>query len=84
MARKPSKSEPVQPSSYELLARRIQKQILSPRAQLERRVEIARLPEESEEDWALLVDQIGEEESVLLTPRDGGAVLLTWSRLQQD
>lgn len=69
---------PTPPSSYELLARRIQKLILAPRAQLERRVVIARAPEELEADWDLLLEQLSEEESVTLAPQEDGSVRLTW------
>lgn len=71
---------PTPPSSYELLASRIQKLILAPRAQLERRALIARAPDELEEDWNLLLDQLGEEESVTMAPQEDGSICLTWVR----
>ena len=37
------------PSPYEILALRIQRQLLTPRAQLERRSVISRMPDEPEE-----------------------------------
>ncbi|MNZ14588.1 hypothetical protein D3C78_315150 [compost metagenome] len=80
MARKPTTAAPAQPLPYELLASRIKKQILSPRAQLERRAVIARQPDEAEEDWALLLEQLSEEESVTLAHQEDGAVLLTWEK----
>lgn len=70
---------PTPPTSYELLARRIQKLILAPRAQLERRAVIAREPDELEDDWNLLLEQLSEEESVTLAPREDGSVYLTWA-----
>lgn len=76
MARKAVAVRP--PSSFELLARRIQRQITSPRAQVERQANICRLDDESEEDWALLLEQIGEEETVTMTQRDDGTVHLAW------
>ncbi|MBD9415902.1 DUF1654 domain-containing protein [Pseudomonas sp. PDM16] len=66
------------PSSFELLARRIQRQIMSPRAQLERQDNIHRMEDELEEDWALLLEQIGEEETVTMTHREDGSVHLAW------
>lgn len=69
---------PPPPSSYNLLAHRVQKLILAPRAQLERRVVITRAPDELEADWDLLLDQLGEEESVTTTPLEDGSVRLTW------
>lgn len=83
MARKPT-AAPAQPSPYELLASRIKKQILSPRAQLERKALIARQPDEGEEDWALLLEQLGEEESVTLAHQEDGAVQLTWTNHHPD
>lgn len=53
MARKPTPAAPAQPTPYQLLASRIQKQILSPRAQLERRVVIVRQEGEREESRAV-------------------------------
>lgn len=82
MAKKATASTP--PSSYELLARRVQKLILAPRAQLERRVVIARAPDELEEDWDLLLDQLGEEESVTVAPQEDGSVHLTWEKPSAD
>lgn len=77
MAKKATALTP--PTSYELLARRIQKLILAPRAQLERRAVIAREPDEQEDDWSLMLEQLSEEESVALAPQDDGSVCLTWS-----
>lgn len=71
---------PTPPSSYELLARRIQKLILAPRAQLERRVVITRTPDELDTDWDLLLEQLGEEESVTMRPQVDGSVHLTWEK----
>jgi hypothetical protein len=84
MARKPTPAAPAQPLPYELLASRIKKQILSPRAQLERRAVIARQPDEAEEDWALLLEQLGEEESVTLAHLEDGTVQLTWTNQHPD
>lgn len=70
---------PTLPTPYELLARRIQKLILAPRAQLERRAVIAREPDELEDDWNLLLEQLSEEESVTLAPQEDGSVYLTWA-----
>ncbi len=75
---------PTPPSSYELIARRIQKLILAPRAQLERQVVIARAPGELEEDWNLLLDQLGEEDSLTLSPQENGSVHLTWAKPSAD
>ncbi|MNN91708.1 hypothetical protein D3C81_2098560 [compost metagenome] len=75
---------PTPPTSYEFLARRIQKLILAPRAQLERRAVIARAPDELEEDWDLLLDQLSEEDSVTISPQENGSVHLTWAKPSAD
>lgn len=75
---------PTPPSSYELLARRIQKLILAPRAQLERQVVIARAPDELEADWDLLLEQLSEEEIVTLAPQEDGSVHLAWVKPSAD
>jgi len=74
-AKKPA---PTPPSSFELLAYRIQRQILSPKAQLERRVVIARSASELEDDWSQLLEQLSEEESLTIAKLEDGSVLLTW------
>lgn len=84
MARKPTPAAPAQPTPYQLLASRIQKQILSPRAQLERRVVIVRQEGEREEDWELLIELIGEDENVAMARQEDGGVLLTWAGHQSD
>lgn len=84
MARKPATAAPATPAPYQLLASRIQKQILSSRAQAERRAVIVRQPDEREEDWALLLEQLGEEESVTLARQEDGGVLVTWSAPRLD
>ena len=82
MARKAT--APTPPTSYEMLARRIQKQILAPRAQLERQTVIVRAAEELESDWDLLLEQLGEEESVTIRPGEDGAIHLTWTAPRAD
>lgn len=82
MAKKTTALTP--PTSYELLAQRIKKQILAPRAQLERRAVIAREPDDLEEDWNLLLEQLGEEESVTMAPQEDGSVRLAWVKPNTD
>ena len=66
------------PTPYELLALRIQKQLLTPRAQLERRSVISRMPDEPEEAWLQLLDELGQEDSVTLTRLQDGTVEVSW------
>ncbi|WP_349616197.1 DUF1654 domain-containing protein [Azotobacter salinestris] len=81
---KPSASASVAPTSYELLARRIHRQVMSPSAQLKRQTVIVREPGEREEDWDLLLEQLGEEESVRMARLEGGAVQLIWTNQHPD
>lgn len=84
MARKSSAATSVPPTSYELLAHRIHRQVMSPSAQLKRRTVIERKPGEREDDWDLLIEQLSEEESVRMTRLEGGAVQLTWTNQHPD
>lgn len=77
MARKAA--VPIPPTPFELMAQRIKRAILAPRSQLERRVKITRLPDETSEDWQTLLDQIDEEETVSLSPQEDGSVLVSWT-----
>lgn len=66
------------PSPYELLALRVQKQLLTPRAQLERRSVISRMPDEPEEAWLQLLDELSQEDTVTLTRLQDGTVEVSW------
>lgn len=77
MARKASNSRT--PTPYEILAKRVQQQILSPLSQAERRALIQRNPEDDQSAWEQLLNELSQEESVKMTRRDDGAVHLTWA-----
>ncbi|WP_177410592.1 DUF1654 domain-containing protein [Pseudomonas sp. SDI] len=66
-------------SRFEQLARRIHRQVNSCAAQHRRRTVISRLPGERMDDWDKLLDQLEVEESVRLTPLDGGSIQLSWT-----
>ena len=66
------------PSSYELLAQRVQKIINSPNAQKAKAALISKLPDDSDDDWAQLLGEIAENDNVTLAHRDDGAVQLFW------
>ena len=66
------------PSSYELLAQRVQKIINSPNAQKAKAALISKLPDASDDDWAQLLGEIAENDNVTLAHRDDGAVQLFW------
>lgn len=66
------------PTSYEQLFLRIFRQINRPSAQLQRRTVIERLPDESVDDWDLLISSLEEDENVLVVRLESGAVQLSW------
>lgn len=66
-------------TSCELLARRIFRQVMSPRARLQRCAVIVREPGERVDDWDQLLDQLGANDSVQLTRLECGAVRLAWT-----
>lgn len=66
------------PSPYELLAHRIQRQLLAPAAQLARRAVITRLPDEPEEAWLRLLDELAQEDALTITRQQDGSIELAW------
>ena len=66
------------PSSYELLAQRVQKIINSTHAQKAKAALISKHPDDSDDDWAQLLVEIAENDNVTLAHRDDGAVQLFW------
>lgn len=66
------------PTSYEQLFLRIFRQINRPSAQLQRRTVIERLPDESVDDWDLLISSLEEDENVQVVRLENGAVQLSW------
>jgi len=66
------------PTSYEQLFLRIFRQINRPSAQLQRRTVIERLPDESVDDWDLLISSLEEDENVQVVRLESGAVQLSW------
>lgn len=74
----------VSPSSFEQLARRIHRQVNSPAAQLRRRTVIVREVGERMDDWDLLIEQLGAEDSVRMTYLEDGAIQLCWTNQHPD
>lgn len=69
---------PKQPSSYELLATRIQKIINSTGAQTSKRATIYKASEESPNDWAQLLEEIAEVDNVTVAHQDDGGAQIFW------
>lgn len=74
---KPSATK--QPSPYELMAARLQKIINAPAVQLARSALLYKQPEESQEDWERILEEIAESDNVKLARRDDGAVQVSWT-----
>lgn len=66
---------------YEQLVQRVQRVIGSPGALSKQCAEIQRQPDDSEEDWARMLDDLGTVENVTMTPLDdaGEHVRLRWN-----
>ncbi|SES12888.1 Protein of unknown function [Vreelandella subterranea] len=67
--------------TYQQLGQRVQRVIGSPKAQSEHCAEIQRQEDESAEDWARMLDELGTVENVTMIPLDdsGEHVRLRWN-----
>lgn len=81
---KQSAATPAAPNAYERMGIRIQKIINSPTAQKAKAALLFKLPDESEDDWAQLLEEIGENDNVTLAWRDDGGVQLFWTVPKED
>ncbi len=72
------------PGSYQRMGIRVQKIINSPTAQKSRAALLFRLQDESEDDWAQLLEEIAENDNVTLAWRDDGGVQLFWTVPKED
>lgn len=68
-------------NSYDALCQRVQKTINSPKAQTEKCVELQRQPDDSTDDWARMLSDLGTIENVDLIPLDdcGEQVRVRWN-----
>ncbi|RYF52270.1 MAG: DUF1654 domain-containing protein [Cytophagaceae bacterium] len=83
MAKKIS-ATPALPKPYEVLAMRLQRAINTPAAQKSKFALLERLPGDRDEDWTLILEEIGETDNVTLAHRDDGKVQLFWTVPQED
>ncbi|ONH51559.1 hypothetical protein BLL36_21805 [Pseudomonas cedrina subsp. cedrina] len=81
---KSSPAVPTPPGAYERLAIRVQKIINSTGAQKAKAALIFRLPDEPEEEWARLLEEIAENDNVTLAYRDDGGVQIFWVVPKED
>lgn len=67
--------------SYEQLVKRIQKEIGSPGAQSKHCVEIRRREDDSADDWARMLEDLGTVENVTMIPLDDASehIRLRWN-----
>ena len=72
------------PDAYARLAVRVQKIINSTNAQKSKAALIFRLPDEPEEEWARLLEEIAENDNVTLAYRDDGGVQIFWVVPKED
>ncbi|MCF9015470.1 DUF1654 domain-containing protein [Pseudomonas carnis] len=66
------------------MAIRVQKIINSTNAQKAKAALIFRLPEEPENDWQRLLEEIAENDNVTLAYRDDGGVQIFWVVPKED
>ncbi|UVL07367.1 DUF1654 domain-containing protein [Pseudomonas rhodesiae] len=81
---KSSAALPTAPDAYERLAVRVQKIINSTQAQKAKAALIFRLPDEPEEQWQRLLEEIAENDNVTLVYRDDGGVQIFWVVPKED
>ncbi|CAM3515486.1 hypothetical protein BZK31_20260 [Pseudomonas floridensis] len=72
------------PDAYQRMGIRVQKIINSPTAQKSRAALLFRLQDESEDDWAQLLEEIAENDNVTLAWRDDGGVQIFWTVPKED
>lgn len=65
-------------NSYELVGRRLQRIIASPRVQRIQLVEVSRRDDESPEAWRQVIQDIGDTAGISVEHLDDGAVRIGW------
>nr|WP_188128523.1 DUF1654 domain-containing protein [Pseudomonas proteolytica] len=65
-------------NSYELVGRRLQRIIASPRVQRIQLVEVSRRDDESPEAWHQIIQDIGDTAGIRIEHLDDGAVRIGW------
>jgi len=78
MAKAKAKKEPTPPTSFDLMAMRVQKIINSTGAQTSKRAVIYKALDELQEDWERLLEAIDEADNVTIAHQDDGGVQIFW------
>ena len=71
-------------TAYQRLGTRVQKIINSTSAQKAKAALIFRQPDELEDDWAQLLEEMAENDNVTLAYRDDGGVQIFWTVPKED
>jgi len=82
-----AKKEPASitpPSSFELMGLRVQKIINSPAAQKAKEATLFRSPDEPEDGWSQLMQEIGENDNVTVEHQEDGGVFIYWTVPSED
>lgn len=79
-----AKQSAATPSSYERLGVRVQKIINSPGAQKAKAALVFRQPDEVEDEWNQMLEEIAENDNVTLAWRDDGGVQIFWTVPKED
>lgn len=64
---------------YTALCNRVSRCINAPLAQRDKTAALDRWPDESEEDWNRVLDEIDENENVTIAQRDGAHARIFWT-----
>lgn len=75
---------PTPPSPLELMGLRVQKTINSPGAQKAKEATLYRSPDEPEDDWNQLMQDIGENENVTVEHLEDGGAFIHWTVPSED
>lgn len=81
---KKAPAAPTPPSSFDLMAMRVQKIINSTGAQTSKRAVIYKAPDESPDDWEQLLEAIDEADNVTVAHQNDGGVQVFWTVPKDD
>lgn len=79
-----STATPRPPSSYELLAMRLQKAINNPMAQKRKYAVLERLPDDQSDDWTQILGELDDADNVTVAHRDDGSAQVFWTVVKDD
>jgi hypothetical protein len=77
-------SVPQPPTSYDLLAIRLQKAINNPMSQKRKYAILERLPDDRADHWLHILEELDDADNVTVTHRDDGGVQVFWAVVKDD